>query len=68
MPKSSSLLIEVGQGLSLMIGLPSINTWDNQGRPTKVKQGTFGFNTETNNLEYWNGEHWLAASMTSLES
>lgn len=64
MAKSHSLLIDIGQGLSLMMGLPTINTWKTRERPKKAKEGTLGFNTQTNNLEYWDGSAWLAASMS----
>lgn len=56
-------MIEIGQGLFLMAGLPTIASWKTAERPKKAKAGTFGFNLETNNLEYWDGSSWLAASM-----
>ncbi len=64
MPKNSNLLVDIGQGLSLMVGLPTISSWDRKNRPKNPKQGTFGFNTETNSLEYWDGSNWLAAAMS----
>ncbi len=64
MAKNSPLLIDIGQGLSIMVGLPTIATWDTETRPKDAKRGTFGFNFETNNLEYWDGNAWLAASMS----
>ena len=63
MANNSSLLIDVNQGLSLMLGLPRINSWDTDGRPKKAKQGTFGFNSQTNRLEYFNGSYWLETPM-----
>ena len=63
MPKNSPLLVDIGQGLSVMVGLPTIDSWDSAGRPKKAKRGTFGFNIETNSLEYWNGSFWLEAPM-----
>ena len=56
-------MVDIGQGFSIMIGLPRIASWDTKGRPKKAKEGTIGFNTQTNNLEYWNGTNWLAAPM-----
>jgi len=64
MSKNSPLLIDIGQGLSIMVGLPTIATWDSAGRPKKARAGTFGFNFQTNNLEYWDGTTWLAVSMS----
>lgn len=64
MQKNSSIFIDIGQGLSLMAGLPRIASWDNSGRPKTAKAGTFGYNTETNRLEYYDGESWLAAEMS----
>jgi hypothetical protein len=66
MPSSSPLLIDIGQGLYRMIGLPLIASWTTKERPKKAKTGTFGFNLQTNNLEYWNGSYWLAASMEKI--
>ncbi len=62
--KNTRLLFDLGQGLSIMIGLPRIASWDTVGRPKKAKKGTFGFNFQTNNLEYWNGTVWLTAAMS----
>ncbi len=64
MPRSSPLLIEIGQGLSLMVGLPTISTWESKKRPKNAKKGTIGFNTQTNSLEYYDGEAWLTAGMS----
>lgn len=63
MAKNSPLLIDIGEGLSIMPGLPTIITWDNKGRPKKPKRGTFGFNKETKYLEYWDGKDWYGAPM-----
>jgi hypothetical protein len=60
---NTSLLINVGQGLSLMLGLPRINSWETKERPKKAIRGTFGFNSQTNSLEYYDGNDWFAASM-----
>lgn len=63
MAKNSPLLIDLGQGLSLMIGLPTISSWNNTNRPKNAKAGTFGFNTQTKSLEYWDGTEWYSAEM-----
>jgi hypothetical protein len=62
---NASLMMDIGQGLSLMLGLPRIASWETRGRPKKPKRGTFGFNSQTNSLEYYNGSYWLAASMAN---
>lgn len=64
MAKNSQLLIDIGQGLYIMAGLPTITSWDNAGRPKQAKTGTIGFNFQTNNLEYWDGTVWFAAQMS----
>jgi hypothetical protein len=64
MPKNSPVLIDLGQGLSVMAGLPTIGSWNTDDRPKNAKRGTFGFNSQTNNLEYWDGTVWLAAPMS----
>ena len=53
----------MGSGLSMRIGLPLIISWDNENRPKKAQRGTFGFNTETQSLEYWDGESWYEIAM-----
>ena len=64
MAKNSPFLIDIGQGLSMMLGMPTIASWNNAGRPKKPKPGTFGFNFQTSNLEFWDGTAWFAAEMS----
>jgi hypothetical protein len=66
MGKSSPLMIEIGQGLSLMIGIPTISSWKTSERPKKAKRGTFGFNNETNSLEFWDGSNWYAGILAQI--
>jgi len=63
MEKSYPLLLNVGQNLFLMLGMPKIASWRTEERPKKVKQGILGFNLQTNSLEYYDGSNWYAASM-----
>ena len=49
-----------------MLGLPRLNSWDTSDRPKKPKNGTIGFNSETNNIEYYNGSFWLGAAMNKV--
>jgi hypothetical protein len=63
MAKNSPFLIDIGQGLSMMVGLLTIPSWDTTDRPKNPKQGTFGFNLQSNSLEYWDGTAWWAANM-----
>lgn len=56
-------MIDIGQGLSLMIGLPTISSWKTRERPQNVKRGTLGFNSQTKSLEYYDGKNWLEAPM-----
>ena len=64
MPISKQLLIDIGDNMYLPIGLPSISTWNNKKRPKKPSAGTFGYNTQTNNLEFFNGKNWYGGSMS----
>jgi hypothetical protein len=63
MPLNSNTFLEIGQGLAIMIGLPTITRWKNLTRPKTAKRGTFGFNTDTNSLEYWDGKSWFGATL-----
>ena len=63
MPKNSPLIVNIGQGLSMMIGLPLLNTWETASRPKNPQKGTFGFNTQTYSLEYWDGSAWYQSQM-----
>lgn len=64
MANNRPLLLSLGQGLSLMLGMPAISTWKSKKRPTKAKRGTLGFNLETNKLEYYDGDNWYEAEMS----
>lgn len=64
MPKNSTILIDIGQGFSIMAGLPTISSWNSASRPKNVRRGTIGFNVQTNNLEYWDGTVWFSAPMS----
>jgi hypothetical protein len=63
MDNNSSLLVDIGQGLSLMLGIPTVSIWKTEERPEKAKRGTFGFNSQTNSLEYYDGSDWFSAKM-----
>jgi hypothetical protein len=63
MAKQPPLFVNLGQGLSMMIGLPIIASWNTAGRPKNAKVGTLGFNFQTKSLEYWDGSDWYAANM-----
>jgi len=64
MQKNSPIFIDIGQGLSVMVGLPTIPSWNTTERPKKPPKGTFGFNSEANKLEYWDGTDWFEATMS----
>jgi hypothetical protein len=64
MYNSNDIYVDIGEGLSMMVGLPRLSSWKTRERPKKAKRGTFGFNSQTNSLEYFNGTNWLAAKMS----
>ena len=64
MGKNAPLLVDIGSGLSLMIGLPRIATWETLNRPENPKRGIFGFNSQTNTLEYFDGKSWFEAPLS----
>ncbi len=68
MAKGHPLLIDIGQGLSIMMGLPTIASWKTGKRPNDAKKGTFGFNQQTGNLEYWDGSNWFGAPMNKAQA
>jgi len=65
MAGTKQLLIDIGGDLYLMPGMPTIASWDDKTRPQNPKAGTFGFNTQTNNLEYFDGSDWYGGSMAA---
>lgn len=58
------MYMEVGNGLSTLVGNLKIPSWNNAGRPANPSPGTFGSNFQTNNLEFWNGYAWMSSPMT----
>ncbi len=63
MAKGYNYFVDLGNGLSMMVGLPVIPIWQTKERPKKAKKGTFGFNSQTNSLEYWNGKNWYGTTL-----
>lgn len=53
------LLIDSIGGKVIELGNSTINTWNTAGRPTG-KLGIIGFNTETSELEIYNGSSWIS--------
>jgi hypothetical protein len=62
--KNSNLYYNIGNDLSIMLGSPTLPTWNNSGRPAVGKLGLFGFNTETGKLEVYNGSTWVSILLT----
>lgn len=68
MPKNSSLLIDIGQGIMMTLGFPTLVLWNTDSRPKNPKRGTIGFNVETNNLEFFDGSFWFGGTLSQLQS
>lgn len=66
--KNASTYLEIGSGLSVLIGLPRIPTWNTAGRPKNPKAGTIGFNSQTQSLEFWEGNFWTAMPMDQIKN
>jgi hypothetical protein len=64
MASSSPIFMDIGQGLSVMLGIPTLTEWNTDSRPKNARQGTLGFNKQTNSLEYFNGKYWLEAALS----
>jgi len=60
---NTNLYMNIGNGLALMLGLPTLNSWETEKRPADAKRGTLGFNTQTESLEFYNGSYWLTAKL-----
>lgn len=60
----SSLLMDIGDGLFMVVGLPKLALWKTRERPKKAARGTFGYNYQTSSLEYFDGSVWFAASLS----
>ena len=43
-----------------------IPSWNIFGRPLNPKSGLIGFNSQTNNLELWDGKLWLKLPMKKI--
>ncbi|QQG47682.1 MAG: hypothetical protein HY044_01170 [Candidatus Woesebacteria bacterium] len=65
-PQIISRKITATQQLFGPIEQKVIPSWNIAGRPKNVKKGTFGFNFQTNHLEYWNGSAWLKLPMKKI--
>ncbi len=63
MAKNNQILLDIGKGLTLAVGLPTIGIWEGSNRPKNAKRGTLGFNTETNSVEFFDGTIWFRAQM-----
>jgi len=63
MPKDKSILIDIGGGMFLMTSLMTVTSWKKKDRPKKPKTGVLGYNKETRDLEYFDGDYWFAAPM-----
>ena len=63
MLNNQSFLLNIGSGLSLTTSLPVLVSWDTAGRPKDPRRGTFGLNSQTRHLEYFDGEYWYAVQM-----
>ena len=66
MANRGPFLVDIGPGLSMMIGLPKITSWNTAGRPQEAKTGTIGFNFQTSNLEYFSRSRWLKLRMKKI--
>lgn len=65
MAKKSQVLVDIGQGLTIALGLPTVASWTTNTRPQDAKRGTFGFNNDTMSLEYWTGTDWYRVQMSA---
>ncbi len=64
--KNAPVFMSIGNGLSTIMGNQRIPSWNTAGRPSSPKSGVFGYNFQTQNLEYWTGTGWVALQMTPI--
>lgn len=71
--KNQPFYLDIGDGLSIMLGAPRMAIWGTNGRPQIPRTGEYGINDELGQLEVWDGSQWLyfapdAASATTITS
>lgn len=62
--QNGNYYLEIDPGLSIMIGVARMSNWNTAGRPASPLIYTFGYNTDTGNLEMWNGSKWAFITFT----
>jgi len=64
--KNQPFYLEIGDGLSMILGAPRMVIWGTNGRPQNPRLGEFGFNDELNQIEIWNGQEWRKIATSAL--
>jgi hypothetical protein len=55
---NDNLLLDIGGSLVMQLSRFSMPTWNIEGRPDSPKRGDYGFNTETDAIETYDGSGW----------
>jgi hypothetical protein len=55
---NKQLILDSLGDLCTQLGLPRLPTWNTTGRPSSPKEGTFGYNIETNAFEIYANGSW----------
>lgn len=65
--KNANFYIEVEDDplMTMILGQPKFPTWNTLGRPTGTR-GIYGYNFETDKLEFYNGTNWNEISLTPI--
>lgn len=56
--KNQPFYLDIGQGLSMMLGAPRLAVWGTNGRPQNPRLGEVGINDELGQIEVWIGS-WI---------
>lgn len=58
--------IKLGGGLWTQLSKLRMPTWGTNTRPDTPKEGTYGYNIETNTLEIYDGTAWYGSTFNAL--
>jgi hypothetical protein len=61
-----NLFIDIGGGLSNPLWKLRMPTWSDTTRPSTAKEGDYGYNIESNQMEIYDGLDWYKIGSTII--